>query len=151
MERDKKFLVRKRRYKRVRERVDYRDERHDKHGRLEELPNKVGMKSRNRHNDLDTTPIARWLGTQVGKHIDQVYAAYIARIQPKYLEQHRKSLYWYLHPKHEVVVEGDKVYHLSKYGGKRLVEFETRAFYYVHPDTGIICKVPARKRPRHVW
>lgn len=79
---------------------DYSDTRQIKNSSLENLPFRKSMGKSSSH--LDTTLVKRWLHSQVGKDFDEVYALFIKRIQPKYLDRYKECIFWYVSRPHEL-------------------------------------------------
>ena len=48
--------------------------------------------------------------TKVSQDFDAVYAEFLTRIQPKYLDEYRNCIYQYIEPKNTTVIEGTKVF-----------------------------------------
>ena len=83
---------------------DYSDNRNSKKaGDFENLPQKESMRNKNYHNTyLDTTLVKRWLHSKVGQNFDDIYSEFLTRVQPKYLDEYRDCIYWYVEKKENV-------------------------------------------------
>ncbi len=110
----------------------------------EKYPKTESMVTKDK-NGLDTSLINKWLYSQVGKHFDTIYAEYIERVQSKYLEKYKDSLFWYATKAEKTVLVDDKVFRISDYGGK---SFEVKRGFYFHPDTNILCKIGTKTKPK---
>jgi len=73
---------------------DYADTRNTRKGNIENLPQRESMGKG--HSWLDTTLVKRWLYSQKGRDFDEVYSVFLTRIQPKYLEEYRECIYYYV-------------------------------------------------------
>ncbi len=136
------------------ERPDHKAE--FQHEDVEEKFAKVeGMVTKDK-NGIDTTLVKKWLYSQVGKNFDDVYAEFLTRVQPKYLDTHKDCIFWYVEKGNEIVIKDDKVY---VYWGSRYIDksrnyIETeRGYYrellggfYINPDTNILCRVVEAKK-----
>ena len=77
---------------------------------FEDLPIRESMQGKNsKKTYLDTTLVNRWLQTKINQDFDAVYAEFLTRIQPKYLDEYRNCIYQYIEPKNTTVIEGAKV------------------------------------------
>jgi hypothetical protein len=97
------------------------------------FPKTEGMITKNK-NGIDLTLVKRWLFSQVGKNFDIIYAEFLTRVQPKYLETHRDSIYCYVKKPHEIVIKDNKIYTIS-YQGKLS---EMKRGFYIHPNTNLL-------------
>ena len=121
---------------------DYADERHRKRDRQLPLPARESMRRRG-HTFLDTTPVRRWLYGQVGRDFDEVYAEFLSRLQPKYREQYRGCIFWYVAPREEVSIrENGEIW--GKHEGRpvRLPYYRQHRFY-VDPTSNLLRRLPA--------
>ena len=119
---------------------DYSDNRHARKSiDLESSPQSESMRGKNHHNTyLDTTLVKRWLYSKVGEDFDIVYSEFLTRIQPKYLDEYRHCIYWYVEKKENVEVkENGEVW--SNWHGKS-VKLLCSSFY-VDPETNELRKL----------
>jgi len=86
---------------------DYSESRKKKHLDPDHLPYKEPIKKGNSY--LDTSLVKRWLYAQVGKDFDEVYAQFLKRIQPKYLDEYRHCIFWYVSKSHELSLTENKI------------------------------------------
>ena len=95
---------------------------------------------------LDTLLIKRWLYSKIGCDFDEVYSEFLSRLQPKYRDEYRDSIFGYIHTKEWVTVkESGEVWGKQGYGGGtpvKLPYFRDERFY-VDPTTNKVCKIPA--------
>lgn len=121
----------------------------------EKFAKREGMTTKDK-NGIDTTLVKKWLYAQVGNNFDDVFAEFLTRIQPKYMDTHKDCIYWYVDKANDIVIQEDKVY---VYWGSRYIDksqnfIETeRGYYreftggfYIHPDTNILCRVVEPKK-----
>lgn len=129
-----KWLIRKASGSRRRYKLggDYSDTRNSKVSSLDDLPKKEEM-SHNGHTNLDTTPVKRWLHSKVGKDFDQIYAEFLTRIQPKYLDKYRECIFWYVEK--NIEIKGNGEIWGERDGQPVKVPYSRQAKFYVHPDT----------------
>ena len=120
---------------------DYSTRRNSNFGEeYDDLPMRESIQGKNsKRTYLDTGLVYRWLQTKVNLNFDDVYADFLTRIQPKYLDEYRNSIYQYLEPSKTVVFEENSIYgtlHDARiklpYGKKKL---------YVDPISNLIKKV----------
>jgi hypothetical protein len=120
------------------------DETHD-----EKFQKFEGMSTKNK-NGIDSTLIGKWLYSQIGKDFDNVYSEYINRVQPKYLDTHKKCIFWYVEKNVKIVDDivykrCDHPYYEYKYNidGQSYVKLNG---FYIHPDTNILSRVQESKK-----
>jgi len=104
---------------------------------LEEMPKREGMGKS--HNYLDTTLLARWLQRQVGRNFNDIYANYLERIQPKYIDTYRDQILNYVTEAHEVVFTEDGIPATTGF---------RRMGLYIDPTTNLLCRYPQARRNR---
>lgn len=111
---------------------DYADTRHSKRPNLDDLPKRESM-SNNQHSYLDTRLVKRWLHSKVGQDFDQVYAEFLTRIQPKYLDKYRECIFWYVEKNTEIKENGEV---WGKWDGNPVkLPYSQQCKFYIHPDT----------------
>ena len=124
--------------------LEYADDRHlAKFVDAEDLPTHLGMGRSQRGWNMDTTLVYRFLGSNVGRPFDEVYSEFLSRIQPKYLDQYRECIYWYV-ARHNIEIRDDGLVYGSIEYGKHLMQplpFSYRGKFFVHPQTGILSKI----------
>jgi hypothetical protein len=106
---------------------------------LDDLPVRESIQGKNsKKTYLDTTLVNRWLQTKINLNFDDVYAEFLTRIQPKYLDAYRNCIFEYIEPGKTVVFEDELVFGTSHdtriklpYGKKKL---------YVDPVSNLIKK-----------
>ncbi|MDD7914682.1 hypothetical protein [Polaribacter ponticola] len=137
-----KWLLRKTSGSRAKHKTkgDFSNNRNGKSDDLEYLPKRESMQGKNAKNTfLDTGLVYRWLQSKVGENFDTVYSEFLTRIQPKYLDEYRNCIFYYLEPSKTVVFEDGITFgtlHDARvalpYGKKKL---------YVDPVSNLIKKV----------
>ena len=148
-----KWLIRKASGSRARHKIkgSFSDQRNTKRysSEFDNLPQKESMGGKSTHHSyLDTDLVGRWLHSQVGQDFDDVYSAFLARIQPKYLEQYRECIYWYVEDKKDIEIkENGEVWGKWHHKSVRLPYYGQEAFY-VHPITNRLQKVEREKQPQ---
>lgn len=111
---------------------DYADTRNAKKPDLDHLPKYEPMGKR-QYSYLDTRLVKRWLYAQVGKNFDEVYAEFLTRIQPKYLEQYCECIFWYVQ-KHVEIKENGELW--GQWNGDLVkLPYSRQDTFYIHPDT----------------
>lgn len=109
-------------------RPGYSDSRGIHKNKAAYLPQKEPMGKGNTY--LDTGLVKRWLYSQIGKDFDQVYSAFLKRIQPKYLAGYRDCIYYYVLKKEEILLAEDQ---------DTLRRFST---FYIDPVTNLLGRFP---------
>lgn len=137
-----KWLLRKTSGSRAKHKTkgDFSDNRNGKSDVYENMPRRESMQGKNaKRTYLDTTLVYRWLQSKIGENFNDVYAVFLTRIQPKYLDEYRNCIFDYLEPSKTVVFEEGVVFgtlHDARvelpYGMKKL---------YVDPNSNLIKKV----------
>ena len=111
---------------------DYAETRNAKKADLDNLPKQESM-SNNRHSYLDTTLVKRWLYAKVGQDFDSIYAEFLTRIQPKYLDQYRDCIFWYVEKDVEFKENGEI---WGTFNGNPVkLPYTQNAKFYIHPET----------------
>ena len=94
---------------------------------------------------LDTSLIKRWLYSKVGCDFDEVYSEFLTRLQPKYRDQYRASIFGYLQKKEWIEVK-DNGEVWGKKGSTRGSPVKLPYFaderFYVDPGTNKVCVIP---------
>ncbi len=96
---------------------------------------------RSGHTYLDTTPVKRWLYSQVEHDFDGVYSEFLQRIQPKYRDGYRDCIFWYTIRKEcvEITEQGLLLIHPPAL-------YPTRhARFYVDPATNRLRRIPPER------
>lgn len=118
---------------------DFSNNRNGRSDAFENLPQKESMQGKNAKTTfLDTALVNRWLQSKIDQNFDTVYAEFLTRIQPKYLDEYRNCIFEYLEPSKTVIFEKEIIFgtlHDSRvvlpYGKKKL---------YVDPVSNLIKK-----------
>lgn len=122
---------------------DYSDDRNSKKAvGFENLPQKESMRNKNCHKTyLDTTLVKRWLQSKVGHNFDDIYSEFLARIQPKYLDEYRDCIYWYVEKKENIEIkENGEIW--GKSDGQSLkLPYSIQMTFYVDPITNELKKI----------
>ena len=119
---------------------DFSTRRNGKSNVYEDLPQRESMQGKNdKKTFLDTTLVNRWLQSKINENFDDVYADFLTRIQPKYLDEYRNCIFEYLESSNTVNFDDGNVFgtiHDARvklpYGKKKL---------YVDPVSNLIKKV----------
>ncbi|MBL4667171.1 MAG: hypothetical protein JKY04_07325 [Sneathiella sp.] len=120
---------------------DYCDERH----RVREFGSEMPIRGKLRKKGmthLDTSPVKRWLITQVGLDFDMVFSNFIQRIQPKYRAEYSECVYQYVVKKTDVVIKEDgTIREAGRFGNiDHMIHTHYRPFY-VNPSNNVLCRV----------
>ena len=115
------------------------------------LPKRVSIRKKGSNGwcSMDTSLVKRWLYSQVGKNFDNVYSQFIARVQPKYLDEYRECIYWYVLEKNLTIMNDDEVYDASsirKYSPEPAKLPYSSLRFFIHPDTNILHVASTYKR-----
>jgi hypothetical protein len=113
------------------------------------LTEPMSMSRGSKHLNENLAPLRRFLLSRVGRPWDAVHSEICAHLRvtsavQKHVLDHLRDMV-YIH----VVREGDGLYELGRYGGKRVLGSRWAAVY-VCPDSGLLKKVPPpppRSRP----
>lgn len=121
---------------------DYADHRHGrKEVDFEQLPQHESMRHKGAHHTyLDTSLVKRWLHSKVGEPFDQVYSEFLTRVQPKYLDEYKDSIYWYVAPQAHVEVKPNGEVWGKSYGRPVQLPHGGHLIFYVDPDTGVLMR-----------
>jgi hypothetical protein len=118
---------------------DFSNRRNGKSSSFEDLPQRESMQGKNdKKTFLDTTLVNRWLQSKVNQNFDDVYAEFLTRIQPKYLDEYRNCIYEYLEPSRTVVFEGEVVFGTLHDASVKLPNGKKKL--YVDPVSNLIKK-----------
>ncbi len=122
---------------------DYSDNRSSKKVMdLDNLPQKESMRNKNYHNTyLDTILVKRWLYSKVGQDFDDIYSEFLTRVQPKYLEEYRDCIYWYVEKKENVVIKENGEVWGKWYGQDVKLPYSMQMTFYVDPTTNDLKKI----------
>jgi len=140
-----KWLLRKTSGSRYRYKMsgDYSEHRNaNVNAELDELPHHESMGNKKPHDTyLDTSLVKRWLSAQVGKKFDAVYAEFLTRIQPKYLDEYRDCIYWYVEKREHVEVKENGEVWGKNQGEPVLLPYSQQGVFYVDPESGVLCRL----------
>jgi len=133
-----KWLIRKASGSLARHKIkgDYSESRNSKKDTIENLPKRESIGGKKTHKSyLDTTLVKRWLHSKVGCDFDDVYSEFLTRIQPKYLEEYRDCIFWYVEKREFVEIqENGEVW--GKIDGNPIrLPISIQGRFYVHPET----------------
>jgi hypothetical protein len=141
--RENKYLLRKRSGSRSHLKINWKDYDRSEHiGNFlnedieDKFPKKESMLTKNK-NGIDTGLIKRWLNSKIGKGFDSIYSEFLDRIQPKYKEEYKDSIFNYAIKPNLVIINNGKVYQKEPYT-QSIREVKG---YYFHPITKILYKV----------
>ena len=105
-----------------------------------ELPLRESVKTA--HTYLDTSLVKKWLRNYINKDFDFVYAEFLKRIQPKYLDEYKHCIFWYTEPKANVSFdeEGNVC---GIWNGKVMqLPISVQSSFYVEPATNLLKNIP---------
>ncbi|WP_299114388.1 hypothetical protein [uncultured Winogradskyella sp.] len=122
---------------------DYSDNRNSG-GSLEfdNLPQRESMRNKNNHKTyLDTTLVKRWLNSKIGQDFDTIYSEFLTRIQPKYLDEYRECIYWYVTKAEDVEIKKNGEIWGKWYGQFVKLPYSRQMSFYVHPITNKLVKL----------
>ncbi|RZK56747.1 MAG: hypothetical protein EOO91_11490 [Pedobacter sp.] len=119
---------------------DYADDKVSYLNLLDELPVRESVKTS--YSFLDTSLVKKWLNNYIDQDFDFVYAEFIKRIQPKYLDEYKDCIFWYAEPKANVSFDEDgNVY--GKFMGKVVkLPYSITSKFYVDPTSNLLKKIP---------
>ena len=122
---------------------DYSDNRNSKKAvDLDNLPQKESMRNKNYHNTyLDTILVKRWLHSKVGQNFDDIYSEFLTRVQPKYLDEYRDCIYWYVEKKENVEIKDNGEIWGKWYGQDVKLPYSMQMTFYVDPTTNELKKI----------
>lgn len=113
---------------------DYADFRNKKQDQFAPYPQKQPMgKGR---TWLDTSLVKRWLHSQTQRNFNDVYAAFLRRIQPKYLENYRDCIYYYVDKPGEVSYKTTNPKQVAP----------GRKPFYIDPESNLLEKYSQKER-----
>lgn len=122
---------------------DYADDRNSKKAvDFDNLPQQESMRNRNYHKTyLDTTLVKRWLQSKVGQNFDDIYSEFLTRVQPKYLDEYRDCIYWYVEKKENVIIKENGEVWGKWYGQDVKLPYSMQMTFYVDPTTNELKKI----------
>ena len=122
---------------------DYSDDRHSKEAiDFDDLPQKESIRNKNYHKTyLDTTLVKRWLYSKVGQNFDDIYSEFLNRIQPKYLDEYRDCIYWYVEKKENVEIKENGEIWGKWYGQDVKLPYSMQMTFYVDPISNELKKI----------
>ena len=99
-------------------------------------------------------PLRRWLHAQLGRPWNDIYSEAAAVIKPdSVIREHIKTHLLEFVERHTFLHEGKVCVIPAYYGGGGIVPVMEMRFgrssFYVHPETHLLCEIPAR--PRRSW
>lgn len=109
----------------------------------DELPLRESVKIA--HSYLDTSLVKKWLKNYINKDFDFVYAEFLKRIQPKYLDEYKHCIFWYTEPKANVSFdeEGNVC---GIWNGKIMkLPISVQSSFYVDPATNLLKRIPEQQ------
>jgi len=106
----------------------------------DELPMRERVKTA--HSYLDTSLVKKWLKNYIDKDFDFVYAEFLKRIQPKYLDEYKHCIFWYTEPKASVSFDEEgNVYGI--WNGKIMqLPISMQSSFYVDPENNLLKRIP---------
>ncbi len=107
---------------------------------LSELPVHESVKKSATY--LDTGLIKRWLNNYIDQDFDAVYSAFLKRIQPKYLDEYKDCIYWYVAPKSEVSIDENGIVYGRFLGKVVKLPNSIQSSFYVDPESNQLKKIP---------
>lgn len=143
-----KWLLRKASGSRARYKTkgNYSDDKQHVIDVYDDLPTHESMKQSRSY--LDVSIIKRWLYSKVGYDFDEVYSECLSRVQPKYRDEYRDSIFGYIHRKEWITIkENGEVWGKEGYSGGspvKLPYFHDERFY-IDPLTNKVCRIPEQQ------
>ena len=122
---------------------DYADNRNSKK-KVEDdsLPEREPMRGKNYHRTfLDTTLVKRWLYSKVGQNFDEIYSEFLTRIQPKYLDEYRECIFWYVEKKENVEIKENGEIWGKWYGQPVKLPYSRQKTFFVDPTTNELKRI----------
>lgn len=119
---------------------DYADDKPADINLFDELPKHESVKKSDTH--LDTGLIRRWLHNYVDQDFDYVYSEFLKRIQPKYLNEYKHCIYWYVEQKSNVSFDENGVVYGVSLGKITKLPYSVHSTFYVHPETNLLKRIP---------
>jgi hypothetical protein len=122
---------------------DYSDDRNSKKAvDYNDLPQNESIRNKNyHHTHLDTTLVKRWLHSQVGLNFDDIYSEFLRRIQPKYLDEYRECIYWYVAKKENFEIKENGEVWIKCFGQDVKLTSSMRMSFYVDPTSNKLKKI----------
>ena len=96
------------------------------------------------HTHLDTSLVKRWLYSKVGIDFNLIYSEFLTRIQPKYLDEYRDCIYWFVSKRELTEIDANgEVWGKHIHDGGVLIKLpnNTVSTFFVHPDTNLLCRI----------
>lgn len=140
--REEKWLLRKTSGSRskYKSRGDYSKDKSSDLNLSDELPLHESVKKSDTH--LDTSLIKRWLHNYIDQDFDFIYSEFLKRIQPKYLDEYKHCIYWYVEPKSQVSFDEKGIVYGFYMGKVRKLPYSVQSTFYVDPATNLLKKIP---------
>ncbi len=139
-----KWLIRKVSGSRGRMKItgDYSDTRNCKTGEIDNLPKRESMQNKNVSKKLlDTTLVKRWLNSKVGSDFDEIYSEFLTRIQPKYLDEYRDCIFWYVEKKENIEILNNGEIWGKNEGVPVKLPYSVQGKFYVNPETNKLARL----------
>ena len=122
---------------------DYSENRNSK-GKddFDNLPQKESIGSKKYHKSyLDTTLVKRWLNSQIDRDFDIIHSEFLTRIQPKYLDEYRDCIFWYVEKKENVEIQTNGEIWGKWFGKPVKLPHSMQMKFYVDPVTNKLKKI----------
>jgi hypothetical protein len=125
---------------------DYADDKSSDLNLSDELPMRERVKSS--WSYLDTSLVKKWLSNYIDQDFDFIYAEFIKRIQPKYLDEYKECIFWYAEPKANVSFDEDgNVY--GTWNGKPVkLPYSQSSKFYIDPASNLLKRIPEHQFKR---
>ena len=122
---------------------DFSDNRNSKKSiDFENLPQKESIRNKNQHKTyLDTSLVKRWLHSKIGQNFDEIYSEFLTRVQPKYLEEYRDCIYWYVEKKENVEIKDNGEIWGKWHGQKVKLPYSIQMTFYINPTTNKLIRI----------
>ncbi|WCO03620.1 hypothetical protein [Psychroserpens ponticola] len=109
---------------------------------FDNLPLKESMRNKNYHKTyLDTTLVKRWLNSKLGQDFDSIYSEFLTRIQPKYLDEYRDCIFWYVAKSEDVEIKENGDVWGKWYGQFVKLPYSRQMTFYVNPTTNKLIRI----------
>ncbi len=142
-----KWLLRKASGARARHKVkgNYKHDAKRLTDMFDDLPEREAVKHSKSY--LDTSLVKRWLYSKVGQDFDQVYSAFLTGLQPKYKEEYRDCIYWYVERKELVTIQANgEVWGKTRSDAVPVkLPNSVQSRFYVDPASNLLCAIPAEQ------
>jgi hypothetical protein len=122
-------------------RGDYAKDKPTDTNLLNELPLHESVKKSDTY--MDTSLVRRWLHNYIDQDFDEVYSAFLKRIQPKYLDTYRDCIFWYVEPKCNVTFDEAGIVYGLFLGKPAKLPNSVHSSFYVDPASNLLKKIPS--------